>query len=204
MTFHPIQPGIPLSPCPESNPVPPDAATETEVVHSLQTSCLHRHEAAQSKSNVVSRPNPEGTFFTLDPKSLLLIEQPKILQTVLGVHGFYNPSPVVAFIQIHFFKCFIIYLFLASLGLHCSAQAFSSCGKWGLLSSCGAQTSRCSGFSYCGARTPGPVGFGSCGARAQLPHGVWNLPRPRIKPVSPALAGRLSTTGPLVKSPNAL
>ena len=26
-----------------------------------------------------------------------------------------------------------IYLFLAALGLHCCAQAFSSCGEWGLL-----------------------------------------------------------------------
>lgn len=74
---HPARyPSISLS---ESNPVPPDAATETEVVHSLQTSSLHQLAAfkgshTQSKSNVVSRPNPEGTFFTLDPKSLLLIE----------------------------------------------------------------------------------------------------------------------------------
>lgn len=42
MTIHPIQPGIPLSPRPESNPVPPYEATETEVVHSLQTSSLHQ------------------------------------------------------------------------------------------------------------------------------------------------------------------
>ena len=26
-----------------------------------------------------------------------------------------------------------LYLFLAVLGLHCCTQAFSSCGKWGLL-----------------------------------------------------------------------
>ena len=26
-----------------------------------------------------------------------------------------------------------IYLFLAVLGLHCCARAFSSCGEWGLL-----------------------------------------------------------------------
>ena len=26
-----------------------------------------------------------------------------------------------------------IYLFLAVFGLHCCAQAFSSCGEWGLL-----------------------------------------------------------------------
>ena len=28
---------------------------------------------------------------------------------------------------------FLIYLFLAALGLHCCARAFSSCGEWGLL-----------------------------------------------------------------------
>ena len=32
-----------------------------------------------------------------------------------------------------FFKIYFIYLFLAVLGLHCCAQAFSSCGEWGLL-----------------------------------------------------------------------
>ena len=35
------------------------------------------------------------------------------------------------------------------------------------------------------------------GSRAwtYLPHGMWNLPGPEIKPMSPALAGRLLTTG---------
>ena len=29
-----------------------------------------------------------------------------------------------------------IYLFMAALGLHCCMQASSSCGEWGLVSSC--------------------------------------------------------------------
>ena len=36
----------------------------------------------------------------------------------------------------HLIFCFLnkfIYLFMAALGLHCCARAFSSCGKWGLL-----------------------------------------------------------------------
>ena len=37
-------------------------------------------------------------------------------------------------------------LFLTALGLRCCACAFSSCGGWGLLSSC-ALVSQCSGFS---------------------------------------------------------
>ena len=47
---------------------------------------------------------------------------------------------------------FIICLFLAALGFCCCTQAFSGCGEWGLLSSCGAQTSHCSGISCRGAR----------------------------------------------------
>ena len=36
----------------------------------------------------------------------------------------------------------------------------------------------------------------SCGSRAQLLRGMWDLPRPGLEPVSPALAGRFSTTVP--------
>ena len=34
----------------------------------------------------------------------------------------------------------------------------------------------------------GHMGFGSCDTWARLPSSMWNLPRPGIKPVSPALA----------------
>ena len=36
----------------------------------------------------------------------------------------------------------------------------------------------------------------SCGSRAQLLRSMWDLPRPGLEPMSPALAGRLSTTAP--------
>ena len=36
----------------------------------------------------------------------------------------------------------------------------------------------------------------SCGSRAQPLHGMWDPPRPGLEPVSPALAGGLSTTAP--------
>ena len=36
----------------------------------------------------------------------------------------------------------------------------------------------------------------SCGSQAQLLRGMWDLPRPGLEPVSPALAGRFSTTAP--------
>ena len=41
----------------------------------------------------------------------------------------------------------------------------------------------------------------SCGSRAQLPGGMWDLPRPGLEPVSPALAGGFSTTAPTGKPP---
>ena len=67
----------------------------------------------------------------------------------------------------------LLYLCLAALGLHCYAWVFSSCGKQGLLS--------------------------SCGALAQPPHGMWDLPRPGIELVSPAQQGRFLTTELSVK-----
>ena len=55
-----------------------------------------------------------------------------------------------------------LYLLLATWGLHCRAQAFSSYGERGLLSSCSVQASRCNDFSCCGAQAPGYVVFRSC------------------------------------------
>ena len=36
----------------------------------------------------------------------------------------------------------------------------------------------------------------SCGSRAQLLRGTWDTPRPGLESISPALAGRFSTTAP--------
>ena len=63
-------------------------------------------------------------------------------------------------------------------------RLFSSCGK-GLLSSCGAWASHCSGFSCWGAWALRHASFSSCGTWAYM----FDLPGPGIKSVSPALAG---------------
>ena len=42
----------------------------------------------------------------------------------------------------------------------------------------------------------------NCGSRAQSLRGMWDLPRPGLEPVSPALAGRFSTTAPPGKPPS--
>ena len=110
-----------------------------------------------------------------------------------------SPSSTVTYLKFCF--KFIIYLFLAIQGLHCSAQAFSGCREWGLLSSCRAHASPCSVFSCCRAQALEPTGFNGCVLGMWwLSLGMWNLPEPGIKPTSPALAGELPTTGPPEKS----
>ena len=82
---------------------------------------------------------------------------------------------------------------MAVLGLYFCARAFSSCGKWRPL--------------FIAVRRPltfaaSPVAehrlqtrrLSNCGSRAQSPSGMWDLPRPGLEPVSPAL--EFSTTAP--------
>ena len=84
---------------------------------------------------------------------------------------------------------------MAVLGLRFCARAFSSCGKRGPL--------------FIAVRGPLAIAaslvaehrlqtcrLSNCGSRAQPRRGMWDLPRPGLKPVSPALAGRFSTTAP--------
>ena len=83
----------------------------------------------------------------------------------------------------------------AALDPLCCKQAFSSCAKWGLLSSCGAQASHRSGFSSCRAQSRCPA-FNSCGTCVQLPRSMWDPPRPGITSMSPALGGGFLSTKP--------
>ena len=103
-----------------------------------------------------------------------------------------------------FFKYIYIYLFIfGCVGSSVRARAFSSCGKWGPL--------------FIAVRGPlfiavhGPLTIAAslvaehrlqtrrlsnCGSLAQPLRGMWDLPRPGLEPVSPALAGGFSTTAP--------
>ena len=84
---------------------------------------------------------------------------------------------------------------MAVLGLRSCARAFSSCGKWGPLSITvrGPLTIMASLVADHRLQT---CRLSNCGSWAQLLRGMWDLPRPGLKPVSPALAGRFSTTAP--------
>ena len=86
---------------------------------------------------------------------------------------------------------------MAVLGLRFCARAFSSCGKWGPLfiavHGLGPLTIAASLVAEHRLQT---CRLSTCGSRAQLLRSMWDLPRPGLEPVYPALAGRLSTTAP--------
>ena len=84
---------------------------------------------------------------------------------------------------------------MAELGVRFCARAFSSCGKWGPLFIVvhGPLTIMASLVANHRLQTRR---LSSCGSRAQLLRGMWDLPRPGLEPLSPALAGRFSTTAP--------
>ena len=109
-----------------------------------------------------------------------------------------------------FFLSDIIYLFIyfylfffSCVGSSFRVRAFSSCGKRGPLFIV------VQGPLFIAVRGPLTIAappiaghrlqtrrLSSCGSRAQLLRGMWDLPRPGLEPVSPALAGRFSTAAP--------
>ena len=88
-----------------------------------------------------------------------------------------------------------MYLFLAVLGLRFCARAFSSCGKRGPLF-IAVHGPLIIAASLVAQHRLQKRRLSSCGSWAQLLRGMWDLPRPGLEPVSPALAGRFSTTAP--------
>ena len=84
---------------------------------------------------------------------------------------------------------------MAVLGLRFCARAFSSCGERGplFIAVHGPLTIAASVVAEHRLQTRR---LSNCGSRAQLLRGTWDLPRPGPEPVSPALAGRFSTTAP--------
>ena len=86
-------------------------------------------------------------------------------------------------------------LFMAVLGLRFCARAFSSCSEWGplFIAVHGPLTVMASLIAEHKLQTRR---LSSCGSRAQSLCSMWDLPRPGLEPVSPALAGRFSTTAP--------
>ena len=143
----------------------------------------------------------------------LLSNIPPSYRCCIGVGvpvGTTSPSflPISLFLKdlcILFFGC----------AVYCFSRAFTSRSMQGLLfvAVCGLLMWW---FSCCRAQALGRMGFSSCGSQilervlsgcdtwVQLSHDMWNLPRPEIEPLSPALAGGFLTTGPPEKRPISL
>ena len=122
-------------------------------------------------------------------------------------------------------KFYVMYFFLINLFIYgCVGSSLLCAGslqlrRAGATLRCSTRASHCGGFSCCGARALGTWAsevvarrlsscgsralehrLSCCGARAQFLCGMWGLPGPGIKPVSPALAGGFLTTAPPGKS----
>ena len=81
------------------------------------------------------------------------------------------------------------------LGLNFCARAFSSCSERGPLF-IAVRGPLTVAASLVGEHRLQMRRLSSCGSRAQFLHSMWDLPRPGLEPVSPALAGRFPTTAP--------
>ena len=84
---------------------------------------------------------------------------------------------------------------MALLGLRFCARAFPSCGKRGplFIAVCRPLTITASLVVEHRLQTRR---LSNCGSRVQSLRGTWDPPRPGLEPMSPALAGRFSTTAP--------
>ena len=99
------------------------------------------------------------------------------------------------FLLISFKFIYLFSLFMAVLGLRFCARAFSSCGKWGPLLITVRRPLTIAAPLVAEQRLQ-TCRLSSCGSWAQLLRGMWDLPRPGLEPVSPALAGGFLTTAP--------
>ena len=88
-----------------------------------------------------------------------------VVRTLVMRSRDYMDSPELSHLDSLKKNFFLIYSFLVvlSVAVH---RLFPSCGKQGLLSSCGAQASHCCGFSFCKAWSLEHAGFSGCGTWA--------------------------------------
>ena len=124
----------------------------------------------------------------------------------------YTQAIISLILYIHNCICLFIFGCAGSLLL---GGLFSSCGEWGLLCSCSVQALAVEAFLVaerglqgtwasvvlaCGLSSCSSQALehqlSSCGIWAQLLCSIWDLPRSRIKPTFPVLAGRFCTTEP--------
>ena len=124
----------------------------------------------------------------------ILTKHPKCFCMGSGISDFTRKPWILKHMMFLFFF-FLIYLFMAVLGLRFCARSSSSCGKRGPLFITVCRPLTIVAFLVSEHRLQ-MRRLSNCGSRAQLLRGTWDPPRPGLEPVSPASAGRLSTTAP--------
>ena len=145
-------------------------------------------------------------------QSVLVVYSPLLLNSIPlnGYTIFYLPAHRLK--SIRFYFC-LFFSFLVVRSPCCCAGKLSR-GKWGPPFSCGAEVSRCSGFSCFGAQALGAwasgvtaQGFWSTGSvdvvhrlSCSVRGGMWSLLRPGIELVSAALVDELLSMVPSGKS----
>ena len=93
------------------------------------------------------------------------------------------------------FKILYIYLWLSWVFIAMSGLSLlASSGAYSLVVEYRCTTFHCRSF-FCEAQVLGHAGFSSSNTWALLPWSMWNLSRPGIERVFPALAGGFPTTG---------
>ena len=119
----------------EDKPVPKNFQNpfQRAVLALLRTSALHWPQFPPWTKRIPEKPRITSwglsSAASQQPFSELYLEFP--IRNVLELQGQYQGSHVLFLFFYEFI--YFIYLFLAALGLCCCAQAFSSCGEWGLL-----------------------------------------------------------------------
>ena len=129
--------------------------------------------------------------FTLFLLFLLLVSLPPFYMCL----KYWDCLEFLFFFLNFLFIIYLLFLFLAVLGLRFCVRAFYSCGEWGplFIAVHGPLTITA---SLVVEQRLQMLRLSSCGSWAQLLRGMWDLPRLGLEPMSPALAGRFSTTAP--------
>ena len=114
---------------------------------------------------------------------------------ISGIDGSYGSS-----IFRFFFFNFILFIYLWLCWVFVSVRGLSLVVASGATLHHGTRASHYRGLS-CWEHRLQTRRLSNCGSWAQLLRGMWDLPRPGHEPMSPALAGRFSTTAPPGKPP---
>ena len=106
------------------------------------------------------------------------------IQSLLSKYYFF----IIIFKFIYLFYLWLCWVFVSLRGLSLVAASGGHSSSW-----CAGLTIAASLIAEHRLQTRR---LSNCGSWAQLLRGMWDLPRPGLEPVSPAVAGRFSTTAP--------